>query len=393
LAAGLEFSPLRPDVSVEDPEAFRDLVRRLLDAREGPRHLFTKVFASHTRETYEDTLAAVRAAGGADLLVTHQVPITGPVVAEVTGVQWASAMLLPMGFLSAYDPPTPPQAPVVQRIAALHPAIARGTLALARGTMRAWVEPIYRLRQELGLERGRHPLGEGQHSPALVLALFSKVLAKVQPDYPPNTRITGFPFYDEPDQRPPERELLRFLESGDPPIIFTLGSSAVWIAEDFYRVSGEAALRLHRRALLLAGEGSGITRGRLPDGVAAFEYAPHNLVMPRASTIVHQGGIGTTGQALRAGRPMLIVPFGQDQPDNARRCVDLGVARTITRSRYRVESLVRELSALSAPAYQERAAEVGRLVRAEQGASAACDALEGLLADADALGSLQGRAT
>ena len=110
LAAGLEFSPLRPDVSVEDPEAFRDLVRRLLDAREGPRHLFTKVFASHTRETYEDTLAAVRAAGGADLLVTHQVPITGPVVAKVTGVRWASAMLLPMGFLSAYDPPTPPQA-------------------------------------------------------------------------------------------------------------------------------------------------------------------------------------------------------------------------------------------------------------------------------------------
>jgi UDP:flavonoid glycosyltransferase YjiC (YdhE family) len=33
---------------------------------------------------------------------------------------------------------------------------------------------------------------------------------------------------------------------------------------------------------------------------------------------VHQGGIGTTAQALRAGRPMLIVPFSHDQPDKRR---------------------------------------------------------------------------
>jgi rhamnosyltransferase subunit B len=392
-AAGVEFSPLRPDVPADDPAAHRELVRRLLDAREGPRHLFTKVFAPHVRETYDDTLAAVRAGGGADLLVSHQVPITSPVVAEVTGVRWASAMLLPMGFLSAHDPPTPPQAPVVQKIAALHPAIARGALALARVPMRSWVEPVHRLRSELGLPPGRHPLVGGQHSPTLVLALFSNVLAKVQPDYPPNALITGFPFYDAADKRPPEPALLRFLDAGDPPIVFTLGSSAVWIAEDFYRVGIEAAQRLNRRAVLLAGEGSGIAPGRLPHGVAAFEYAPHNLVMPRASTIVHQGGIGTTGQALRAGRPMLIVPFGQDQPDNARRCVNLGVARTITRSRYRVESLVRELTALSAATYQERAAEVGRVVRAEQGASTACDALERLLGGADAAASRQDRVT
>ena len=73
----------------------------------------------------------------------------------------------------------------------------------------------------------------------------------------------------------------------------------------------------------------------MPETIGVFDYAPHNLVMPRASVIVHQGGVGTTAQALRAGRPTLVVPFGVDQPDNARRVVELGVGRTISRGHYR----------------------------------------------------------
>jgi spore coat polysaccharide biosynthesis predicted glycosyltransferase SpsG len=47
--------------------------------------------------------------------------------------------------------------------------------------------------------------------------------------------------------------------------------------------------------------------------------------MPRASVVVHQGGIGTTAEALRSGRPMLVVPFAHDQYDNAERVRRLGV--------------------------------------------------------------------
>jgi rhamnosyltransferase subunit B len=102
-------------------------------------------------------------------------------------------------------------------------------------------------------------------------------------------------------------------------------------------------------------------------------------VMPRASAIVHQGGVGTTAQALRAGRPALVVPFGQDQPDNARRAARLGVARTITRRQYRVDRLVRELSLLAKPGYAERAHEVGVQVAAERGVENACDEIEKVL--------------
>jgi UDP:flavonoid glycosyltransferase YjiC (YdhE family) len=375
--AGLTFHPLRPDVPQDDPDS-KALVRRLLDSKRGPEYLIEQVLAPVLRDSYEDCLAAVRADGGADLLITHQIPVTGPLVAEATGVNWVSGVLLPMAFLSDYDPATPPQAPWIQRLAALHPAIAGLIHTAARRVTRKWAAPTDRLREALGLRPGGHPFFEGQHSPTLVLALFSRVLTAKQPDFPPQTVITGFPFYDGATVRPPDPALLRFLDAGEPAIVFTLGSSAVWIADDFYTTALAAARALGRRALLLAGDQTAALRSAgLPDTIAAFEYAPHSLVMPRASAIVHQGGVGTTGQALRSGRPQLVVPFGQDQPDNARRCVRLGVARTISRAAFRPGRVVAELTTLlEEDGYAVRASEIAAIVRNEDGTKCACDEVE-----------------
>jgi rhamnosyltransferase subunit B len=370
--AGVGFRPIRPDVSPDDPAA-RDIVRKILDPGGGPDYLFNELFAPVIEATYADTLAAVE---GADLLVSHQLPQTAPIVAARTGITWVSAVVAPFGFLSAYDPPTPPQAPAVRRLIALHPAVGRAFNQLARAITNRWMAPQYRLRAKLGLPRGDHPLFEGQHAPACVLALFSEVFAARQPDYPPQTVITGFPFYDAAPTWPLEPGLVEFLDAGDPPVVFTLGSSAVWIADDFYPVSIAAVRALGRRALLLVGENASALRAQVPTSVGVFNYAPHTLVMPRASVIVHQGGIGTTGQALRAGRATLVVPFGQDQPDNARRVVELGVGRTISRGRYTAERLIRELSLLANPAYEVRARAISARIAAERGVETACDAIE-----------------
>ena len=376
-AEGIAFYPVRPDIPPLDTETSADVIRRVSNARRGPGYLFRELLVPHLRETYADTLAAVTREGGADLLVSHQVPLTAPLVAEKTGINRISSVLFPIAFASAYDPPTPPQLPALRTVAATHPFVARTLFGVGKLTMRPWVEPIQQLRKELGLARSLNPIFEGQHSPTLVLALFSKVLAQVQPDFPPNTLITGFPFYDRKDGQPTQIELLRFLDEGEPPILFTLGSSLVWIAKDFYRVSIEAAQKLGKRALLLIGDKRNLPQTKLPEGVAAFDYAPHSLVMPRASVIVHQGGIGTTGQALRSGRPMLIVPHGQDQPDNARRCVRAGVARSLSHTRFETSRVVNELSQLlSDPTYGEQAKKIGQQVNDENGTKTACDAIE-----------------
>jgi len=380
--AGVGFHPVGPDIP-EDEDQARELVRRVLDARDGPRYLFEKVLGPATRESYDALLAGVEADGGADLLVTHVIPLTGPLVARKTGIRWVSALVQPLGLLSAYDPATPPQAPRLRAVLALHPSIARAMFWIGRFATRQWIGPAERLRVELGLPPCGNLVFEGQHSPRLALALFSKLLGERQPDFPPQMLVTGFPFYDAAAERPVAPELLDFLDAGDPPVLFTLGSSAVWIAGDFYQASIEAMARLGRRALLLAGDDTErVTAQGMPPGVAAFAYAPHSLVMPRAAVNVHQGGVGTTGQALRAGRPALVVPFGQDQPDNARRSVRLGMARTISRNAYTPERVARELSALlDGPGYAARAREVAAIVGGERGTDTACDAIERVLAE------------
>ncbi len=371
-ATGLGFHPVRPELRPpqEDPE----LVAKIMDVKKGSEFLFKELLIPHLRDGYEDLREAAR---DADLLVTHVITMAGPILAQKTGIPWVSTVLAPTSFFSAYDPFVPPQSPGLARFLRLSPFIARGFNGLLRRITEKWVEPVYKLRAELGLPRGGHPVFEGQHSPSLVLALFSKVLGAPQPDWPPRTVVTGFPFFDLKDEALIAPELKNFLDDGPAPIVFTLGSSAVFVAEDFYRESAQAAGRLGRRAVLLLGDASNLPKEPLPEGVVAFEYAPYSQILPRAAAIVHQGGVGTTGQALRAGVPTLIIPFNHDQPDNAARVERLGVGRTMVRKKYSAANAARELDRLlSDESYAERAAAVGKIVQAEDGARAAADEIE-----------------
>jgi len=380
-AVGLELRAVRPDMpSWDRPEEVGRLISEFMDPRRGTVRIFRWLNES-LRESYEDLLAA---AAGADLLVTHPIPFANPVVAEKTGLPWVSCVLSPISLLSVYDPSVPPQMPGLYKLLRLHPAFGRVLIPLGKLQLRRLMEPIYRLRRDVGLARGRHPLFEAQHSPALVLALFSKALAEPQKDWPPSARVTGFAFYDRRDRAgdsaATDPALLEFLDAGPPPVVFTLGSAAVWADRDFYAESIEAARALGTRALLLVGDEANRPAGPLPEGVAAFDYAPYSELFPRAAAVVHHGGVGTTGQTLLAGVPSLVVPFSHDQFDNGARVARKGAARTLPRRRYDAASAARELRPLlNDPAYAERAARLARLVREEDGTRTACDLIESLL--------------
>lgn len=379
-AVGLELHPVRPLLpSLDDPDEFSRLAVGLMEPKGGTEKVIG-ILTPHLRDAFEDLDAA---AAGADLLLTHPLPLIGPLVAQMRGLPWISSVLAPISFFSAYDPPVLPQLPSLYHVQRRSVFVNRLLFRIAAHQLRKLMAPVYQLRAELGLPRGAQPLLAGQHSPTLVLALFSSVLAQPQPDWPPNTRLTGFAFYDRRDffgETELQPELKQFLDNGPPPIVFTLGSSAFWVAKDFYRDSIKAAQALGQRALLLIGHERNLPREVLPEGVAAFEYAPFSEVLPQARAVVHQGGVGTTGQALRAGRPTLIVPHAHDQFDNASRVVRLGCGRMIARPRYNARSATRELAALlEQPNYSLQAAEVGRVVQNENGARAAVDAIEEVL--------------
>jgi rhamnosyltransferase subunit B len=393
--AGIDFFPMRPDFVAVDSEKGKEIILRIMDLRDGPRYVMQELLAPFTRDTFTDTVAALNADGGADLMVSHAVPLAAPLVAAKSGIKWLSAVLSPISLSSVYDPPTPPELPWLRQLLLLHPALAKAFLVLLARFTEPWIREVREFRAELGLPPGAHPMFEGQHSPEGVLALFSKVLARLQPDYPANTVMTGFAFYDRDKSAAPPREVMQYLEAGEPPIVFTLGSAAVRVGEDFYRTSIEVARQLKRRALLLVSDSSSLSDSALPAGIAAFDYAPHSLVMPRARVVVHQAGIGTTGQALRSGRPMLIVPHGQDQPDNARRCEELGVGLVLPEKRYHVANAVAKLRELLAdPDYELNARRVAAQVRSEHGIATACDAIEAALnRDETFMRKLQRRAT
>ena len=73
----------------------------------------------------------------------------------------------------------------------------------------------------------------------------------------------------------------------------------------------------------------------LPDTVFYGAYAPFGKLLPKSSVLVHHGGIGTCAQALKAGIPQLLVPFGLDQHDNASRIVNLGAGDEIPMKKYK----------------------------------------------------------
>lgn len=237
------------------------------------------------------------------------------------------------------------------------------------------------MRAELRLNPGGDALFEGKYSSKLVLALFSEAFAKPQPDWFKQICVTGFTFYDGSSDTGLPLELSQFLNAGPPPIVFTLGSSAVHVAGNFYLESAIAAKKLGYRAVLLTGKDkSNIPRSLLSENIVAFDYVPYSMLFPHAAVIVHQGGLGTTAQALRSGRPMLIVPFSHDQPNNAARVERLSVARTIARDSYTAERAATELSQiLNNPTYAKKAAELGRQIQAENGVQAACDLVEAQL--------------
>lgn len=378
-AEGLEFAPVRPDVG--ELLGRPDLLEKLWHPNHGTEYLIRNYLMPRVEESYRDLTAAC---AGADLLLTHFAAYAGSTVAEVLKLTWLSVALQPSIFLSTYDPPVLPPVWLRHFYHLGRPAIAT-IFAFGKLRVRRWGQPLLKLRQRLGLPASANPVFDAQYSPFGTLALFSTNFARPQPDWPPNVTMCGFVFYDRPGEgfasRASEDGLTRFLDAGPAPVVFTLGSSAVMHPGDFYRESLAAAQRLGVRAVLLIGA---TAREQVPrEGPSAIfitAYVPYSELLPRAALTVHQGGIGTTAQALRAGKPMIVVPWSHDQPDNAERLRRLGISRTISRSHYNAATVAREIeNSLQDSAMARRAADLGAKIAAENGLRSACDAIEAAL--------------
>ena len=365
---GIEFHSIRPDQILHDKE----LHRRFTEPKRGLERVIREFIFPSLRATYDDLLVAVERDGGADLIISQILIFVAPLIAEKTRVPWLSTELQPGAFMSAHDPPVLAPAPTLAKLRGLGPTAHRVFFSFAKLIGSSWSRPVHQLRQELNLPPGKDPLFEGRNSPNLILALFSKILGPPQPDWPRNTLVTGFPFYDEPGATLTP-DLAQFLNDGEAPIIFTLGSSAVIDPGNFFRESAVALKMIGKRGVLIVGENP---VNAASENLFLVPYAPYDDIFSRGHTVVHHGGIGTTAQAMRAGRPMLVMPFGGDQYDNAARVERLGIGRVIKRNKFSAARLAHELERLSEPNFHDRALEISNQLQRENGVLSACDAIE-----------------
>ena len=377
---GLAFRPIRPDGDdlVARLEMEMGEIARRMAADD--RFLFDQIIFPHLRENYQDVLAA-----SADVcaIVSHSIAFPARLAAEKRGLPNITTILSPVMLFSPDDPPMGSLLPFRHNPKG---RAGRGfnrllLWALAHA-LAIWARPLRRLRRELGLPpRKGLELLLGVDSCAAMVGLFSPLLSS-QSGHWEKLEIAGHTFHDRfigAETLDPETEA--FLAAGSPPLVFTLGSFVARQREAHYRQVAEAACNIGRRALLLADEADvAALRATVSGDVHVAAYAPHSLVFPRACAVLHHGGAGTTGQALRAGLPQLVSPFLGDQFDNARRLERLGVARVLDRRQLSVETLATEIAGLLNDAtYASMARECAARIRKENGAVVAARRISALL--------------
>lgn len=201
------------------------------------------------------------------------------------------------------------------------------------------------MRQKLGLPTLKQSVfGQWAHSPRMGVTLFPPWFAPAASDWPPQVVQAGFPLYDGDGLQGLDAGLLKFLDAGEPPIVFTPGS-AMGHGEAFFSAALRSCNELGRRGVFLTADPGAIPE-TLPTSIHQSSYAPLGLLLPRAAALVHHGGVGTSAQAMRAAIPQLLSPMGFDQFDNAMRLEVLGVAATVARRDRALKSMTPNLHEL-----------------------------------------------
>jgi len=237
---------------------------------------------------------------------------------------------------------------------------------------------LNRFRKTHGLPPVRNMLAEWWHSPDRVIGLFPDWFAAPQPDWPSQTRLTGFPLFDEKGMRELPAELEEFLSAGEAPVVFTPGS-AMKHGHAFFAEAVAALKLMGRRGILLTPFHETIP-SNLPPEIRHFSYIPFSEVLPRAAALVYHGGIGTCAQTLQAGIPHLVQPMAHDQLDTLSRVRDLGVGDGLHPRHFKATRIAEKLDKLLGDEkVRRRAKEIATLFEDTDWMGRTCELIEEML--------------
>lgn len=316
-----------------------------------------------------------------DLIVGNQLAYAGSMVSKKTGKPWIFCAPSPLAFPSEYDPPLFPYIHRLQGLTMAYPATQRPYIALARGVSRIMMNSVLRQQHRLGIKDTRHPRFEGLYSEHLNLLMTSPSLVTPQPDWPNNTVVSGFSWFEPEFMRGEEKMklLAEFIEGGPAPVIFAPGGSTRTHPGKFFTESIETCKQMGVRGILLAAQRFHADLPQSPD-ILITGYLPYSLLLKCASAIVHSGGIGAIGWTLRFGIPSLLVPSTWDQFDNADRVRKQNLAMVMAERNYKATTVAANLEKLFKNRSQHQLLQNNiQRISDEDGANVACAQIESLL--------------
>jgi UDP:flavonoid glycosyltransferase YjiC (YdhE family) len=307
--AGLDASPVADDVvsvRVTDYEATTDsdrLAAGQVDLMERGRYDGPDLAAA-IRELRPDALLVDVNAYGART------------VAEASGLPFATLLPSVIPNLGRGIPPyglglKPMRGP----LGLVRDRVLRSVVVRAFG--KAMLPGLNALRADAGLEPFDSPLRPFE-PPYRIIALTSEPLEYPRVDLPPTVRLVGTQPWDTPAERPAYLD-----EPGDPWVLVTC--STEYQGDELLPRTVVQALRDEPVRVLLtladAYDEAGLETG---GNVYVERFVPHGPALSVASAVVCHGGMGIVTKAACAGVPMVVVPFGRDQPEVARRVVESG---------------------------------------------------------------------
>lgn len=188
---------------------------------------------------------------------------------------------------------------------------------------------------------------------------------------------TGFilPASKPLSETPPE--IHQLLKSSKKTILITGSTARSANARRFYEQAIAACDALEEKAIVVAKDRDLLPEFLSPGIIWTPWISQIASVLPHMSAVIHHGGMGTTGECLRAGAPQLVLADGLDRPTNGRCVQRLGAGRTLLPAQWTVQKITEALSRIvSSAETRHRCRGLSKMVGAADSLHMTCDLVE-----------------
>jgi MGT family glycosyltransferase len=307
----------------------------------------------------------------ADVLVTEML-LQGPLIAaQAARIPTATLMTTPYLLPAKGIPPFGPGL-----MPAKGPLGRTRDAVMTRMSKQGWkrgLAPLNAARERVGLPPLADPLDQVRGSDRILVLTSEAFDFKAAEPLPANVLYAGprtpDPVWTGQAWTPPP---------GDDPLVLVGLSSTFQDQLGVLRRIAEALGRLPVRAVLTTGPVIDPADVAAPANVQVLQTAPHHEILEHAAVTITHAGHGTTLKALAHGVPLVCLPMGRDQNDNAARVVHhgAGVKLKPTAEASRIAAAVQQV--LSDPSYGAAAQRLASAIASETAHDRAADELEAL---------------